>query len=274
MLCDNCQAYLRPSIGLCGYRDGPLHYSLLSFYRSIASGCLICRQSWYSIIKSHQHTSVHGAIYANVDERSSLRGYRQFRCQVQHIKRMTNRSMTKSQLPSSTNRLEKRLIRVAQSFMPRTLQLLLKTFRFKSSDDLAKATKEIATVDCYVTNLGDGKYMVVKSAQLQLRCFLILTPSHGDKNHSNQFGERDFEVNGTSTAAMPQLWNHWLRSCSESHLLCNTSIAKDSFTPNRLIEIFCNNNNNNNNNNAIDISWRLVNFNSTTSVTYVTLSHC
>jgi Heterokaryon incompatibility protein (HET) len=80
-------------------------------------------------------------------------------------------------------------------------------------------------------------------------------------------GERDYKVNGTSTAAMPQLWNHWLRNCSESHLLCKIPTAKDSFTPNRLIEIVSKNKK------AIDISWRLVVFNSTDSVKYVTLSH-
>lgn len=68
---------------------------------------------------------------------------------------------------------------------------------------------------------------------------------------------------------MPDLWPHWFRTCSESHIVCRTLGKKPFFSPDRLIEILPNDNDKN------IINWRMmVREDQDDHVPYLTLSHC
>ncbi|KAI1397315.1 heterokaryon incompatibility protein-domain-containing protein [Hypoxylon fuscum] len=77
--------------------------------------------------------------------------------------------------------------------------------------------------------------------------------------------ETQLKFESDSTAGSKNLWNFWLRSCSESHDRCRVS-KREAFIPDRLIQIRTNNN-------ESGFKWRLV-CHPDKCIEYLTLSHC
>lgn len=103
----------------------------------------------------------------------------------------------------------------------------------------------------------------------EIKYWINLWPLQKDIRPQNPFSTSSLQAVGTSTAAMPELWRHWLRTCSESHLLCRALEGKESFTPHRLVKILTDDDTNE------AVRWQLiVRADDDPSVLYCTLSHC
>jgi hypothetical protein len=118
---------------------------------------------------------------------------------------------------------------------------------------------------------GDHFYISVSTPSIEdSLCDFLFFPTSGKVDYLRCLGRSVFEVKGPSTAAMPDIWRHWLHSCSESHALCRALGGKQTFLPDRLIEIVVDEDDND------ILSWRLScrrDLNPV-SVRYLTLSHC
>ncbi|KAI0846301.1 heterokaryon incompatibility protein-domain-containing protein [Daldinia vernicosa] len=76
------------------------------------------------------------------------------------------------------------------------------------------------------------------------------------------------KIGRRSTAEAVELWQHWYRTCLESHTKCRTRGEDDAaFTPDRLIEV-------RRDNDGSACKWRLVCYDHVGTVPYLTLSHC
>ncbi|KAK1752038.1 HET-domain-containing protein [Echria macrotheca] len=73
---------------------------------------------------------------------------------------------------------------------------------------------------------------------------------------------------GTSTCSLPQMWNHWLRTCLETHMTCRSVDSNHALVPKRLIEIVAGGSGQD------GWKWRLVLPDGADPVEYTTLSHC
>jgi hypothetical protein len=98
----------------------------------------------------------------------------------------------------------------------------------------------------------DHFYMTVSiDSQNQPLCDFLFFPTPRRMDCLQSFGRSLFEVRGPSTNAMPDVWRHWLHNCSETHALCRALGQKQTFLPDRLIEIVVDENDND------ILSWRL-----------------
>lgn len=77
----------------------------------------------------------------------------------------------------------------------------------------------------------------------------------------------NFDVQGTTTSAMPQLWRGWLRDCLHNHRLCGSEVKQSAFNPRRLVEIQAGST-------CAQFKWKVVETAGHRPLAYLTLSHC
>lgn len=278
MFCKNCQTAIRVGFNTLTSKTEKkswlrphitLHHSLPSFYKSIASGCVICRQIWTSII-SCQETLSNIEILPHVVEGSIPETFEQFRRQIQWIESAAERSSQKKVLPSS-NVLTGRLSRIVALLAQHSLQLLPAFYWAETSKKVIRITQDwrskSALVRFHMGDLEDHVFIHVTGNTSAWECEFQFWPVLWNEDLGNPFSRLDFKIHGTSTAAMPELWRHWFRVCETSHTIC-CALRKKGFSPDRLIEILYHQDD------KETIKWRLIERCANVPTPYLTLSHC
>lgn len=215
------------------YPTHTFHSSFVSFFESITLGCCICRQIWTAILGLQDDVG----LLTRALEGSILATNEQFCHQVQHIQNAKKASNSGVKVDSSSD-----------------------TIRFRVSPE-SQSPK---------SRSGGYFLMEVSTGSAIETCRFLLSPTSGKADSVHHFGQSLFEVKGLSTAAMPEVWRHWLRNCTESHALCLALRENQTFLPDRLIEIIIDEEVNK------TLSWRLSCRDDLNPVTvpYLTLSHC
>ena len=255
-----------------------LHHSLLSFYKSVRSGCFICRQIWAIIFSCQKSFSSNIEYHQQGLQVSDPESYKHFRLQLRTVEAAAvhNGYSKRNILPSSnplTRKAKQTVAWLTQHAFPlppshlyaKPLQKWIqRTQEWHSRSELLRFT--IGSLHTPFIEIKGGT-----SAHQKWQCGFNFSPVSEDNFPPSPFDRRGFEVYGTSTASMPELWRHWFRSCSESHTQCR-ALEKKGFSPLRLVELLSDEED------KKTIKWRLSVRGEidrdTKPVAYLTLSHC
>lgn len=134
------------------------------------------------------------------------------------------------------------------------------------SDTSFPKPQQDVMVDMQIMIMGRGT--IVNFTFSRVGPLMVLAPPISAQSATRDASMwREYTAGCTSTAATAKLWNHWLRTCCESHADCRASEENSQFLPARLIEVIRDEDGN-------ASAWRLVLGRDVGKVPYLTLSHC
>ncbi|KAI1777278.1 heterokaryon incompatibility protein-domain-containing protein [Hypoxylon cercidicola] len=254
MLCQTCETSLQAKFRQ--FKANPdadvLHHTPHSLYRSMITGCYICRRTWMSILE----TDAKGMVYLQPTFEGSIPDtYEEFSIQVRAIEGNTEQSCsglhTTSQGIQDSSRDTQRIKESAK--MPKSLL----------------GTTPYVVFDVFLISPSNIHLIIIAKGTTVLSFNCRPVPTTIPENLSPKRLLRKVQC-PASTAERPDLWRYWFHTCSTSHTRCRALERKqEPFIPDRLIQLEDVNGN--------GTKWRLVEKcrgDIDASISYLTLSHC
>ncbi|KAI0423406.1 heterokaryon incompatibility protein-domain-containing protein [Xylaria sp. FL1042] len=246
MLCERCKIAVDLLRSVDDAIIATLHSTLHSFYDSIRIGCMACRQLWFVIAHGEfpggfvrLHTS------ADIPQSPSL-----FELHFSDLlkKKSSFNKTLKESYPSiwSSNLFVQKVTNVA--FQKPDVGSCVVFIQQGPDDSMSWWYNNDDFVEDY-----------------RKSCSFIFHPLGGPLDSQPQ--PVNFDVQGTTTAAMPHLWRGWLSECVHQHSLCRSLYKRSNFVPRRLVEI-------QKGSTSSQFKWRVIETAGQNPVAYLTLSHC
>lgn len=245
MLCEPCKTAVEALLSDRDRNHVKFHYNLRSFYDSVRIGCMACRQLWYHVARGVNHFQE----FETIEEIPQSYDLFELHISDLHERRRSLNETIRRDYPD---------VWMGNMFT----QEFTNVFTSKSQD--------IGNCVVYVQRDSGEKMTLFYNSDLYLMdfdksCSFMFHPLENSQDPHTS--EVNFDVQGRTTAAMPQLWRGWLRDCIHRHSLCDSSAKQSSFNPRRLVEIH-------EDSTGSELKWKIVETADQQAVSYLTLSHC
>lgn len=277
MLCRKCEKSIRAAAkrlnlipkGLSReIGSTPLHFSLHSFYQSIVTGCLICRQLWAMLLKERDNAignsqclnAPTGLITLNFEEFNGI------------VKELVNGAAYGRFKPlrSVKKTVRRTICRTVASIVQHPLLSHTKYDKGDLSFKIIRALQEWcrrkSLIWFTIGQLYGRLYISVKCEAILYEEF-ELSPIPSDTLATSPSDTKQ-RAQHASTGDTADLWRHWFNTCLETHANCRAAEQHlQPFAPKRLIQLF-------HDDHGDIFTWRLICSATIGIVSYLTLSHC